>query len=203
MKSLRILVTTCLVAASITFVVGGESTADFKGNPTTKKFDLATNSTSVTKWSPNTEKLDLIAKLDAQGMGDPRKGDSAITLARDVKKFYQLLRDKQWPETYELRAKAFRHDVLKSDYLAEARKAEKIWGLVNYEVLSVGFSNSLGSTNIDEAALICKFVELPDYATSYSTVFWHREDGVWKCLSAGPFKLDIFRGTRPPFIDWR
>jgi hypothetical protein len=203
MKSLRILVATCLVAASFTSAIRGEVTNVLKWNPKTEKFDLVPKPTNLFKWSPNTERLDLIAKLADEGMGDPHKRDSAITLARDVKKFYQLLRDKQWPETYELRAKAFRKDIPKSDYLAETRKAEKIWGLVNYEVLSVGFSNSLESTNIDQAELICKFVELPDYATSYSTVFWHREDGVWRCLSAGPFKLDIFRGTRPPFIDWR
>lgn len=180
----------------------GETTNVLKWNPKTEKFDLVPKPTNVFKWSPNTEKLDLAAKLH-QEMGDLRMGDAAMTLARDVKNFYQFLRDKQWPETYELRAKAFRHDIPKSDYLAEARKAEKIWGLVNYEVLSVGFSQTVASTNIDQAVLICKFVELPDYATSYSTVFWHREDGVWKCLSAGPFKLSIFRGTRPPIIDWR
>jgi hypothetical protein len=129
--------------------------------------------------------------------------DAASTLAHDLKRFYQLLRDKQWHETYELRAKAFREDVRESDYLAEAKNAEKHWGLVNYDVLSAGFQNAYGSTNVDEAILICKFTELPDYAVSYSTVFWHKEDGVWKCLSAGPRKLGIFRGTRPPIIDWR
>lgn len=130
-------------------------------------------------------------------------GDAGSTLAHDVKNFYQLLRDKKWHETYELRARAFRNDVLEPDYLAEAKKAEKVWGLANYDVLSVGFRNSMGSTNTDEAVLICKFMELPDHAVCYSTVFWHREDGVWRCLSAGPVKLSILRETRPPIIDWR
>jgi len=153
---------------------------------------------NTNEWHPNTRILDLSAKH-----GDPLTMDAGSTLAHDVKRFYELLRDKQWHETYELRAKAFREDVLESDYLAKAKKAEKLWGLVNYEVLSVRFYNSFGSTNRDEAVLICKFIEVPDSAESYSTVFWHKEDGVWKCLSAGPFKLDIFEGTRPPIIDWR
>jgi hypothetical protein len=129
--------------------------------------------------------------------------DAASTLTHDLKRFYQLLRDKQWHETYELRAKAYREDVRESDYLAGAKKAEKLWGLVNYDVLSAGFENSSDGTNLDQATLICKFTELPDYAVSYSTVFWHKEDGVWKCLSASPRKLGIFRETRPPIIDWR
>jgi hypothetical protein len=150
-------------------------------------------SSKVPSWSPNTEKLDLAAKFD----------DSGVTLARYVKRFYQLLRDKRWLETYELRAKAFRNDFSEADYLEKARTSEKTWGLVNYDVLSVKFSNSLGSTDVDEAVLICRFVELPEYATSYSTVFWHKENGVWRCLSAGPVKLDIFQATRPTLIDWR
>jgi hypothetical protein len=153
--------------------------------------------TNSNLWHPNTDKLDLAAKHP-----DQFTMDAGSTLAHDVKSFYQLLRDKQWHETYEQRAKAFREYVSEIDYLAEASKAEKRWGLVNYDVLSVNFSNSYGSTNLDQAMLICRFIELPDYAESYSTVFWHKEDGVWKCLSAGPFKLDIFRGTRPPIIDW-
>ena len=154
--------------------------------------------TSTNDWNPNTKKLDFIAKHP-----DPFMGDAGSTLAHDVKRFYQLLRDKKWHQTYELRAKCFREDMLESDYLAEAMKYEDKWGLVNYEVLSVQFRNSIGSTNVDEAILICKFTELPDYAESYSTVWWHKEDGVWKCLSAGPFKLSIFRETRLPFVDWK
>ena len=149
-------------------------------------------------WHPNNRLLDLTAKIH-----DPSMMDAGTTLAHDVKEFYQLLRNKKWHETYELRARAFREDVAQSDYLAEAEKAGKHWGLVNYEVLSVGFQNAGGSTNCDEAILICKFTEMPNSEESYSTVYWHREDGVWKCLSAGPRKLSIFRATRPPIIDWR
>ena len=148
-------------------------------------------------WHSNTSILDETAKYD-----DPVMKDAASTLAHDLKRFYQLLRDKQWHETYELRAKVFRETVRESDYLAEAKNAEKLWGLVSYDVLSDEFRNSYGSTNVDEAILICKFTELPDYEVSYSTVWWHKEDGVWKCLSAGPRKLGIFRGTRLPIIDW-
>lgn len=149
-------------------------------------------------WHPNASILDETAKH-----ADSVTMDAASTLAHDLKKFYQLLRDKQWHETYELRAKAFQEDVRESDYLAKAKAAEKVWGLVNYDVLSVEFRNSYGATNVDEAILICKFTELPDYAVSYSTVFWHKEDGVWKCLSAGPHKLGILKETRMPIIDWR
>lgn len=149
-------------------------------------------------WHPNTSILDETAKH-----ADPVTSDAARTLAQDLRRFYQLLRDKQWRKTYELHARAFRKDVRESDYLAEAKNAERLWGLANYDVLSAGFRNSYGGTNLDEATLICKFTELPDYAVSYSTVFWHREDGVWKCLFAGPRKLGIFRETRPPIIDWR
>ena len=154
--------------------------------------------TITNDWHPNTRLLDLSAK-----QYDPIIKDDGITLARDVKKFYQLLRDKRWHETYELRAKAFREDSPETDFLATAEKEGKLWGLVNYDVLSIQFQNSLNTTNMDTAILICKFTELPDYAVSYSTVFWHREDGVWKCLSAGPSKLTIFQGTRGPFVDWR
>jgi hypothetical protein len=155
--------------------------------------------TNTNSWHPNTKILDEAAKY-----GDPVSRDAASTLARDVKRFYELLRDKKWHQTYEMRAKCFREDLLESDYLAEAIKYEKKWGLVNYEVLSQQYQNSIpGATNVDQAILICKFTELPDYAVSYATVFWHKEDGVWKCLSAGPFKLSIFQGTRPPTIDWR
>jgi len=153
--------------------------------------------TSTNDWHPNTKLLDLSARRHAQS------GDIGSTLAHDVKRFYELLRDKKWHQTYELRAKAFREDMLEADYLAEAIKNENRWGLVDYEVLSLGFSNSVDSTNLDQAVLICKFTELPGHEVSYSTVYWHREEGVWKCLSAGPSKLDIFRGLRPPIIDWR
>jgi hypothetical protein len=155
--------------------------------------------TSTNDWHPNTRLLDLAAREH-----DSFEGDAGRTLARDVKKFYELLRDKKWHETYELRAKAFREDMLETDYLAEAIKQENRWGLVNYEVLSLGFQNSIpDSTNLDQAILICKFTELPDNVVSYSTVYWHKEDGVWKCLSAGPSNLSISEGTRVPFIDWR
>jgi hypothetical protein len=147
-------------------------------------------------WHPDTRKLDDTAKFH-----DP--SDTRSKLARDVKRFYQLLRDKQWHETYEQRAKAFREDIPETDYLVKAKKAEKLWGLLNYDVLSIQFLGDYGATNYDEAMLICRFTEVPNYEVSYSTVFWHYEDGVWKCMSAGPCKLDIFEGTRPPFIDWR
>ena len=153
--------------------------------------------TNRNSWHPNTR------LLDDTKHGDPVSIDATSTLARDVKSFYELLRDKHWHETYQRRAKAFREDVLESDYIQEAKKAEKLWGLVNYEVLSGEFSNTPPGTNVDQAILICKFTELPGYTVSYSTVFWHKENGVWKCLSAGPHKLGIFRGTRPPFINWK
>lgn len=146
-------------------------------------------------WHFDIRLLDLAAQDHAN--------DAGSTLARDVKRFYQLLHDKQWKKTYELRAKAFREDVSESAYLAEAIKDEGIWGLVDYDVLSIKFQNSPGATNLDTAVLICKFTELPDYAVSYSAVYWHYEEGIWKCLSAGPSKLGIFRGTRPTFVDWR
>jgi hypothetical protein len=167
----------CLIAASVVCTAVAQET---------NKYD----------WHANASILDESAKH-----ADPVTMDAASTLAHDLRRFYQLLRDKQWHETYELRAKVFRKIIRESDYLAEARNAEKQWGLVSYDVLSVQF-RSMGSTNVDEAILICKFTELPDYAVSYSTVFWHKEDGVWKCLSAGPFKLSIFREPTPPTIDW-
>ena len=137
-------------------------------------------------WRPNVRLLDAAA----------RRGQEEAQMSHDVKLFYQLLRDKKWHETYERRAKAFRADVPESEYLKTARDYENKWGLVNYEVLSVTFQNS------DVVILICKFTELPDSVDSYSTVYWHKEDGVWKCLSAGPKKLDIFSGTRPVIINW-
>src|SRR5580704_12419910 len=87
--------------------------------------------TNTNDWHPNTRLLDLAAREHDQFMGD-----AGNTLARDVKNFYQLLRYKNWHETYELRAKAFREDTLESDYLATAKKSEKVWGLVNYDVLN-------------------------------------------------------------------
>ena len=138
-------------------------------------------------WHPNIQLLDAAARTSQQ----------ASALAGDVKEFYQLLRDKRWHETYVRRAKAFQEDVLESDYIARAEKYESKWGLANYEVLSVEFYDS------DVVLLVCKFTELPDYADAYSAVFWHREGGAWKCLSAGPKKLTIFSGTRPPKVDWR
>ncbi|HTB82813.1 MAG TPA: hypothetical protein VK742_04095 [Candidatus Sulfotelmatobacter sp.] len=148
-------------------------------------------------WHPDTRRLDSAADYPGPF------GDAASTLTHDVTNFYQLLRDKKWHETYELHAKAFRHDCPKDVYLAHALRGEKNWGLVNYEVLSLGFDNSLGSTNMDQAVLICKFTELPGNTDSYSTVYWHKEDGVWRCLSAGPDKLSIFHGPRTPIVDWR
>ena len=150
--------------------------------------------TSTNAWHPDTRLLDLSAK--------DYEGSDASTLAHDVERFYQLLRDKKWPETYELRAKCFREASSESDYLADAKKYGKLWGLSNYDVLSVSFQKMSGS-DIDVAILICRFTELPDNAVSYSTVYWHREDGVWKCLSAGPSNLPIFEGTREPYVDWR
>lgn len=153
---------------------------------------------STNGWNPNTKLLDSGAK--PHGSLAKSAGD---TLARDVKRFYQLLRDKKWHETYMFRAKAFREDISESQYLAIAIKNEKTWGLVNYEVLSAKLQSSINSTNLDTAVLICKFTELPGSEDSYATVYWHMEEGGWKCLSAGPSKLDIFDGTRPPIIDWR
>jgi hypothetical protein len=154
--------------------------------------DISTNA-----WHPNTRLLDL-----AEQRHDSNTNDATNTLARDVKKFYELLRDKKWKETYKLRAKAFRKDFLEADYLVRGELTGNNWGLVNYEVLSVKFQNSYGSENFDQAMLIFKFTELPG-KDSYSVVYWHHEDGVWRCLSAGPSRLDIFEGTRAPIIDWR
>ena len=155
--------------------------------------DISTND-----WHPNTRLLDIAAKHN-----DPITGDAGSTLARDVETFYQLLRDKKWHETYEQHAKVYRNDILEADYLATTKEAEKSWSLVNYEILNLQFENSYGSTNVDEAVLICKFTELPGHTDSYSTVYWHREEGVWKCLSAGPSKIHIFEATRSPFMVWQ
>jgi hypothetical protein len=154
---------------------------------------------STNSWHPNTKLLGS----DASRPPDPFTGDAATTLAHDVKQFYELLRDKQWIQTYKSRAKAFREDISEDQYLAEVKERGELWGLANYDVLSVTFRSSISSTNVDEAILICKFTELPAHSVSYSTVFWHREDGAWKCLSAGPNRLTIFNGTRVPTIDWR
>lgn len=150
-------------------------------------------------WNPDTKRLDLSAKH----ISDPEWRDATITLERDLTRFYQLLRDKQWHETYKLRAKAYRHDVPERHYIAQAKLFGKEWGLANYDVLAVRFENAVNETNIGQAVLICKFVELPGYVTSYATVYWHREDGIWKCMSAGPSNLPICSGTRPPFMDWQ
>lgn len=153
---------------------------------------------STNDWHPNTARLDILAKFP-----DSSSKEAYSTLAHDVENFYQLLRDKRWHKTYELRAKAFREDTSEDDYIAKALKYESKWGLVNYEILNVGLQNSEPTNGLDTAILICKFTELPGNYDSYATVFWHKEDGVWRCLSAGPSGIDIFRGTRPPLIDWR
>ena len=148
-------------------------------------------------WHPNTRLLDMTpTSRDANGEY------AETSLSRDVKKFYLALRDKQWHDTYMMRAKAFREDMPESEYLEFARKGEKKWGLVNYEVLSLEL-DSFQTNDADVAILICKFTELPRKRDTYSTVFWHKEEGVWKCLSAGPRNLIIFDGTRTPIIDWR
>lgn len=150
--------------------------------------------TSTNDWHPDTRLLDLSAR--------DHEGSDASALAHDVERFYQALRDKKWPETYELRAKCFREGSPESNYLAEAKEYGKIWGLENYDVLSVELQRMAGS-NYEVAVLICRFTELPDDSVSYSTVYWHREDGVWRCLSAGPKNLPIFEATRLPYVDWQ
>ncbi len=71
--------------------------------------------TSTNDWYPKTRLLDLAARDYAKGVGD--------TLARDVKQFYQLLRDKQWKETYETTCKGFPRGRSRSLYIfAEAKK---------------------------------------------------------------------------------
>jgi len=105
--------------------------------------------TSTNDWYSNTSILEETSKH-----ADPLTRDAASTLVHDLKRFYQLLRDKQWHETYELRAKVFREVVRESDYLAEAKRAEKLWGLVNYEVLSAEFRNAYVGTNVDQAIII-------------------------------------------------
>jgi hypothetical protein len=149
-------------------------------------------------WHPNTSILDELAQHT-----NPAMMDASSALVHDLKRYYQLLRDKKWKETYELSAKAFQEDVQESDYVARAINAESRWGLVNYDVLSAEFRSEINSTNLDEAILICKFTELPNYKVSYSTVFWHKEGGVWRCLSAGPRTLGVLRETRLPIVDWR
>lgn len=185
---------------SITNFSGVETISELRTN---RRLDSAvgvaySQATSTNDWHPNTRLLDLAARGH-----DPSTGEAGSTLARDVKRFYEFLRDKKWHQTYELRAKAFREDMPETGYLTEALKYENRWGLVDYEVLSMKFQNSGDSTNMDQAVLICKFTELPGHAVSYSTVYWHEEEGVWKCLSAGPSKLSIFWGLRPPVVDWR
>jgi hypothetical protein len=150
------------------------------------------------EWHPNTELLDLITKRHY-----PSGEDREKSLALDVETFYIALRDKRWQETYELRANAFREDFSEQEYLAIAKQNETTWALINYEILSVSIQNSAPTSGRDMAILICKFTELPGNKDTYSTVFWHKEAGKWKCLSAGPHNLSIFSGTRPPLIDWR
>ncbi len=186
----------CLIVSSAVSAAYSQEASTNDWHPRIRLLNFQEGSTN--SWRPNTRLLDIFARQH-----DPLTGDAGSTLAHDVKQFYQLLRDKKWHKTYEMRAKVFRKDMPETDYLATAIRSEKLWGLVNYEVLAISIGNSYGSTNADEAVLICKFIELPDYADSYSTVYWHKEEGVWKCLTAGPFKLDIFKATRAPIIDWR
>jgi hypothetical protein len=132
---------------------------------------------------------------------DPSDTNDAA-LEHDVRTFYKLLRDKQWPAAYDMRAKAFRETCPKAAYLRMAEEEGKDWGLANYEVLSAEMDEEDDSGSYT-AVLICKFVELPGDAVSYSTVYWHNEDGSWKCLNAGPKGMDIFSGGEGPYINWR
>ena len=167
----------CLISASVVFTSGAQETNN---------------------WHANTSLLDFNANH-----GDPAMREAASSLAHDVKIFYQSLRDRQWHKSYVMHAKVYRDLVMEPTYLAETIKYENIWSLVNYDVLSDQFSNTLDSTNINQAILICKFTELPDNEVTYSTVWWHKEDGGWKCLSAGPRKLSVFREMIAPYVDWR
>ncbi|HUB87408.1 MAG TPA: hypothetical protein VMB22_05915 [Verrucomicrobiae bacterium] len=205
----RHLLIICLIAASF---IGAVSSQEIRTN---EEKDV-TQINSTNDWHPDTKVLDSYA-----GQTDPLSGEAyGTSLVHDVKNFYQLLHDKKWSETYELHAKAFREDNQETDCLAMAKKYESKWDLVNYEILSVQVDASPGSTNVDEAMLICKFTEhlgLPRFAgyhelvdpipfsqDSYAAVFWHRENGVWKCMSAGPINYKLFEGAaRPPTIDWR
>jgi hypothetical protein len=164
----------------------------------TTSFVFAANAQETNDWHANTSLLDFNAKH-----GDPAMREASSSLARDVKVFYQSLRDKQWHKSYVMHAKVYRDIVMEPTYLAETIKYENIWGLVNYDVLSIQFRHTYDSTNINEGILICKFTELPDYAVAYSTVWWHKEEGGWKCLSAGPIKLSAFKEIISPFVDWR
>jgi hypothetical protein len=167
-------------------------------NTNTNHFQMVQilHANTVVPWNPNTRLLDLPAQRQ-------RSFEQDRILAIDVENFYLALRDKKWPETYKGRARAFQEDFPATEYLAEAINSGKRWGLANYEVLSATLMNSGPTNDMDVAILICKFTELPLYTDSYSTVYWHREDGHWKCLSAGPHGLGIFGATRPPIIDWR
>ena len=140
---------------------------------------IKTNTTNT--WNPNTKNLDEVA------LNDP----DLVSLNHDVKNFYELLHKKDWKATYELRSKRFRKDFPEALYLSWAQKEVSRWELTDYEILSVTTQNT------DEAALICKFIELPGPITSYATVDWHKEeDGVWRCDAAGPTGSIIFMSTK-------
>lgn len=132
-------------------------------------------------WNPDTRALDDMPVNDA----------NCVTLDQDVRKFYDLLREKDWGAAYDFRSKTFKSDFPETTYLNWAQQEATNWELADYEVLSVSRYGT------DDAALRCKFIELPGPIISYATVNWHKEkDGVWRCNAAGPIKLPIFLSTR-------
>jgi hypothetical protein len=137
-------------------------------------------SNATDTWNPKTERLDQLSLDDT----------NFASFANDVKKFYELLRKKDWKATYERRWKTFRQDLPEELYLNLAKKEGSNWGLQDFEILSIETHDS------NKATLICKFVELPGSTVVYSTVRWHKEDDIWKCDIAGPSDLTIFRYTR-------
>jgi hypothetical protein len=134
----------------------------------------------IAGWNPSISLLDGISDSNTNFVG----------LMHDVCSFYDDLHKKQWESTYNRRWKTFRYDFPMALYLKMAAEKGNRWSLLNYEILSIETYNS------DEAVLICKFIESPGAATSYSLVRWRKEDGTWRCDAAGPIKLSLFRYTR-------
>lgn len=159
------------------FIIGCSPHAKRGSNSDSQKLaEIRGNVNSA--WNPNTWRLDDTASDDPNYIG----------LDHDVKNFYTILRQKDWKSAYQLRWKSFRRTMPEMTYLNWAKEEGTNWELANYEILSVQMYD-----NID-AILICKFIELPGPLTSYSVVNWRKEqDGVWRCDSAGPDRLTIFK----------
>lgn len=111
------------------------------------------------------------------------------SLAQAINEYYSLEKEELWDKAYEFRTPNFKQSVPKNFYIAQMKKDNSGWRLVDFKIISVKMTKhnneAIVKIRFKEKLLAGQYYGFPNYTVMDEETRWKKLNENWLCVSCG------------------